>query len=386
LLSGCKTISGNTGRQVDREPNQQQDISGIPTAELHRHLEAGLSPETIAILGQKNRITQIKSSKGEILPVDPQDPDSIRTYYKNLIPGLTTPDGFMKFLASFAVPLSVIKSLEDLSEATRRQVLEQAAKGCLHLELRGSPYTYQSSIKDNPPYEEIIGAIRSGMGKAYDETEASASYIACFSRQKAGQFGKEVVDTVVKTNTADSPIGIDIAGVEPGFPPSKFKDILAPAIEAKVPMTIHAGEQSPPPNFKETPASFIREAIDLGAKRIGHGTSLISDMELMEYCRQNGIHIEACPESNQALGYMPIASHPLGKFLRYGLSASVSTDDPLMFNDNSVRELLKNNMEALKITPDDVAQMTRHAINAAFVSEKRREELTRKFNSLCPRK
>ncbi len=356
----------------------------IPTVELHRHFEAGMSPDTIATLAQRNNVTQAltRNSKTPIEGVDPQDTDSIREYYQGILAGFKSPDGFSKFLDSLGLPVAVMCSLEDLQYAAHQQILEQAKQGSLHTELRGSPYTYQENLRTPATLEEIMAAIRSGIRQAYGENGASGTYIACISRNKVDKYGDDVVKAILATHTSGYPMGFDIAGApENKFPPAMFENLVKPLREAKIPITIHAGEQSKPPDFPEAPSSFVKDAIDkLGAQRIGHGLSLIADPKLLASVRDRGVCVETCPASNEMMGYIPLSQHPLREFLDARLSVTLDTDDPLMLGVSSVRDIAVNHGEILRLTPDDLVQITRNGIAAAFVTPERRAELERKFD------
>lgn len=379
LLQACS-------RYLRSNEAQRNDIrmDNIPTVELHRHFEAGMSPETIATLAQRNNVTNILTRNGKepIKGVDPQDPESIRAYYRGILDGFKSPDGFSRFLDSFGLPVGVMRSLEDLQYTAHQQILDQARQGSIHTELRGSPYTYQENLKEPATFEEVMAAIRSGISQAYEEKGASGTYIACVSRNKVDKYGEDVVKAVLATHTPADPMGFDIAGGPEGkFPPAMFEKLVKPLHEAGIPITIHVGEQSKPPDFPETPPSFIKDAIDrLGAQRIGHGLSLIADPELWAYVKDRDVCIENCPISNDTLGYMPLDQHPLKRFLDAGLPVTLDTDDPLMFGVSSVRDIAVNNGQILRLTPEDLAQITRNGIAAAFVTSKRRAELEQKFD------
>jgi adenosine deaminase len=73
----------------------------IPTVELHRHFEAGIRPETIARLAARHGVTEARTRSGPVVPgIDPQDPDSIRRYYRTVAEGLASPEGFARFVDS----------------------------------------------------------------------------------------------------------------------------------------------------------------------------------------------------------------------------------------------------------------------------------------------
>lgn len=120
-----------------------------------------------------------------------------------------------------------------------------------------------------------------------------------------------------------------------------LKNFCSRVREAGIPITVHAGEQSAPPEFKEAPPSFVKDAVEkLGARRIGHGTSLIADPKLRDWIRERNVCIECCPVANDAMGYMPLEKHPMKEFLDAGLRVTANTDDPIPFNLSGVRDML----------------------------------------------
>lgn len=358
----------------------------VPTVELHRHFEAGLTPETIAHLAARNGVTQVHTRQGVPEPdVDPQDPASIRRYYGRVAAGFKGPGGFARFIDSFGLPLSVLCSLEDLEQAAFQQVVELARQGSLHVELRGSPFSYQERIA--APLPEIIEAIARGVERAFAEEGASGTYLAAFSRQKglgpvdgpaAGRQAPAVAAAAAAVHRPERPVGIDIAGFpEDAYPPRVFLEALAPAREAGVPLSVHCGEQGTAPSYADSPPELIVEAIQvLGARRIGHGTSLVASAEARAIVKAAGVGIECCPGSNLLMGFVPdLRLHPLRAFVEEGLLASIATDDPLMFGDFTVRELLARHGEILGL--DDAAcwRLAENGLRTAFVSDARRAAL-----------
>jgi len=84
-------------------PAGRADGRARPTVELHRHFEAGLRPDTIARLAQRHGVTEVRTRKGVVVPrADPQNPASIRQYYRGIAEGFGRPDGFSRFADSFA--------------------------------------------------------------------------------------------------------------------------------------------------------------------------------------------------------------------------------------------------------------------------------------------
>ncbi len=354
----------------------------MSTIELHRHFEAGIRPETIARLAARNGVTEVRTRAGAVVPgADPQDPESIRRYYASVAVGFGGPDGFPRFTDSFGLPLSVLRSLEDLEDAVVDQLVDCHGRGSLHTELRGSPFTYQERI--DAPVEDIAVALVRGADRAWAEREVSGTFILAFSRQKGvgppdappvQRQAAVVARLAAELHRSDRPVGLDIAGFpETAYPPRAFAEALAHAREAGVPLTVHAGEQGRPPDFADAPPALILEAVErLGARRIGHGTSLIASSDARQVLRERGVAVECCPISNAKMGFMTVADHPLRLLLREGLIVSLATDDPLMFGPFTVAETFDAIAGPLGLDEADLLTLTRNGVESAFVSDSRR--------------
>ncbi len=124
------------------------------------------------------------------------------------------------------------------------------------------------------------------------------------------------------------------------------------------------------------PPALVVEAVErLGARRIGHGTSLATSREARSLIRECGIGVECCPVSNARMEFTPLEQHPLPLFLGEGLAVSLATDDPLMFGDFSVEEAFNRMAGALGLGEDALLRLTRNGLDTAFVSDERRRIL-----------
>jgi adenosine deaminase len=67
--------------------------------------------------------------------------------------------------------------------------------------------------------------------------------------------------------------------------------------------TVHAGESGG--------ANQVTNAIDiLHAERIGHGYRIVSDVDVYNRVKKDGIHLECCPWSSLLTGSISLAEHP----------------------------------------------------------------------------
>ncbi len=242
--------------------------------------------------------------------------------------------------------------------------------------------------------EDIAVALVRGVDRAWAERAVSGTFILAFSRQK-GLAGPDapavqrqaavVARLAAALHRADRPVGLDIAGFpETTYPPRAFEEALAPAREAGVPLTVHAGEQGKPPGFAGAPPALILEAVDrLGATRIGHGTSLVASAEARRILRDRHVAVECCPVSNAKLEFIALPDHPLPLFLREGLLVSLSTDDPLMFGPFTVAKTFEAIAGPLGLGDADLLTLTRNGVESAFVTDARRAWLRERLSVDC---
>lgn len=82
-------------------------------------------------------------------------------------------------------------------------------------------------------------------------------------------------------------------------------------------------------------AHRVRESIEtLGATRIQHGVRAIEDAAVVALAAERGVTFDVCPLSNVKLCVTPsLAEHPLRRLAAAGVRCTISTDDPLVFNN-----------------------------------------------------
>ena len=86
-------------------------------------------------------------------------------------------------------------------------------------------------------------------------------------------------------------------------------------------------------------ASVLSAVIDLQADRIGHGVRSIEDPFVLALLRERGIPLEINPTSNVCLHvYRRAAEHPFPHLDRMGLTVTVNSDDPPLFNTTLEQE------------------------------------------------
>lgn len=263
--------------------------------DLHRHLDGSLRPATLA---------EFSAAAGRTVP-----PDLL------FFAGMGLADALKRFdftLDLLRTPAAVRRVAAEICE-------DAAHDGVADLEIRFGP---QLHLDDRARAEGTTEAAI--LDAVLDGAAGRAGILLC------GIYGEDpdVLERLVDlAATRPGVVGIDLAGGPHPAQRVRLKD-YAPAFRRAralgLGLTAHAGEGRPP--------SEIRDAVTvLGVSRIGHGTTLLDDPAVAALVREAGVTIEACITSNVQTGVIAAPTeHPLPRWLRQGIRATVCTDNTLL--------------------------------------------------------
>jgi aminodeoxyfutalosine deaminase len=143
---------------------------------------------------------------------------------------------------------------------------------------------------------------------------------------------------------------------------------------AGLPSAPHAGETV-------GPASVWGALRALGAERIGHGVRSIEDPALVRYLAETGVPLELNPTSNVRLGvYLSLADHPLRRLHEAGVTITVSSDDPPLFN-TTVTEEIQLLATAFGYDVAAIDEILLNSVRHAFLPEPSRRALEAEFRA-----
>lgn len=268
-----------------------------------------------------------------------------------------------EYLEKFDLPLLCLQTKEGLEQAAYELVRDAARDNVRYIEVRFAPML---STNEGLSCKEVIESVVCGLKKGEQEYGVYASAIVCAMRHHSLEQNVEML-RAARGFYGKGVCALDLAGDESAFPTSLFRDLFIQANEWGIPFTIHSGECGSVDN--------VREAIALGAKRLGHGIALEKSPELRRLCKEKGIGIEMCPTSNlQTKAVENLEYYPLKPFLEEGLLVSVHTDNRTVSGTTMAQEeaLVK---ESLQISEEMWVQCTKNAIQTAFTSEEIKQKL-----------
>lgn len=265
-----------------------------PLADLHRHLDGSLREETLR---------ELAAAAGVAVPAQ-----------LKFVAGM----GLAGALERFRVTVSVLQRAEALARVAAEMCEDAAQTGVTTLEIRFAP--------------QLHGDVEAAIDAALEGIAGRAGLILC------ALYGEspESVEALVRAGAKRSGVvGIDLAGGPATGQAFRLDDYAAPfrlAGELGLGRTVHAGEGRPP--------SEIRTAIvELGAERIGHGTTLLNDPAVLALVLERNVVIEACVTSNVHTGVIAgIGYHPLPRWLTRGVRACICTDNTLLSDVTAIEE------------------------------------------------
>jgi adenosine deaminase len=312
-------------------------MSAVAKAELHVHLEGTAPPELVQRIATRN---------GVALPERMLGADGRFRY-----------TDFLDFLRTYDMAASVIRTQEDYRDITYEYLCECARGGAIYVELTASPdHAAAVGLSD----EDHLEGIAQGIDDARRDTGIDARILITAVRE----FGAERAAGIA-AYAAERPhpyvVGFSMAGDEAGYPAGGFAEAFAIASGAGLGCTMHAGEWAGPPS--------VRAALELPITRIAHGVRAVEDPELVSELAARGTVLDCCPTSNVVLGVFPsYEEHPLPRLREAGVKLTLGSDDPPYFGA-TIKGEYEVCAERMGLSDDDLRDITRTAIDAAFCDE-----------------
>lgn len=321
----------------------------LPLIDLHRHLDGNVRLQTILDLGRKHNIR---------LPGDTIEALRPHVQVTGVMPDLVT------WLNKLHWMIAVLGDYDACRRIARENVEDAHAEGIDYVELRFSPYFMAGPNKLDPA--KVTEAVVAGIEEGRARTGLKVNLIGILSRTFGAEACRVELEALLTQRTHIT--ALDLAGDEKNFPAELFVEHFKRGRDAGWAVTVHAGEAGG--------AQSVWAALKLlGATRIGHGIRAIDDPKLLDHLARHRIGLEINLTSNVQTNTVPsFAAHPMKQFLQRGLLATINTDDPVV-SGIDLRHELEVAAPAAGLTPAEIAQARRNAVEIAFLSPQERAAL-----------
>ncbi len=328
------------------------DLASVAKTDIHRHLEGAMRLQTII---------DLYAEAGEPLPE--QTPEELAPRAQVRTP-MSSLDDVLQVLRLVQGSFRSYEAVERIAE----EAVEDLALDNVRLaELRFSPEFFFGPAELD--WDRAMDSVVAGVTRAAERHDVAVGLMAIFSRDFGIASGERTVAFALRHR--ERLVGFDIAGDEPPYPPTLYRELVAPLHEAGISLTAHYGENGPP--------EYPRDAIlELGVRRLAHGVSAALDPEVTALARDRGIAFDMCPTSNVLTNAVPsMAEHPALRLLREGNRVTLNSDDPGLFGIDLTHEY-RVAREELGFTDADLAQATRNGIEASFLPQGVKDDVRRR--------
>jgi adenosine deaminase len=304
-----------------------RDLTHLPKAHLHLHLEGGMRPATLAELAARDGVA---------------------------VPEIRGFGSFSAFAATYMAACDVLRTEADLVRLVDETLDDARDDGAAWVELAfHAPHHRHKFGRDERTLEIVLDALSAAAAR----TGVGAGLMVAADRTKSPAEAVEQARLACAYAHAGV-VSLGLANDEVVGPPEPFAEAFAIAGRAGLLSTPHAGELCGPES--------VRGALDaLGADRIQHGVRAVEDAELVTRLADEAICLDVCPTSNVSLGVVDaIEHHPLPALLAAGVRCSVNADDPLLFGPGLLAEY-ELCRSALGLDDRALAEVARCSIEAS---------------------
>lgn len=327
----------------------------LPKADLHLHLDGSLRPLTLLELAAEQSVglpvTDLESLLTEVFP----------PRYRSL----------PHYLEGFRWTTAVMRTPEAVERIARELAEDCLAAGVRYAEVRFAPSLCATR---HFPEVEVLAAAARGLAAVEDATRRAAAdhdhpasmlpfraaLIVCALRQEPAEHAQEAVSHALAARAAGLPVvGFDLAGPERGFPAGLHAEACTRARDGGLALTLHAGEDAGPES--------VKDALQRGAQRLGHGVRVLEDPGLAAELAAAGTPLEVCVTSNLQThpDWEHPVDHPLRELLDAGLAVTLNTDNTLVSRTDLTREALVA-VEAASLQAEELRAILRTSFDHAF--------------------
>ena len=321
----------------------------LPKTDLHVHLDGSVRIPTIIELAKE---------QGVKLPT--MDEEELR---KLIVCGDHT-TSLEDYLRGFHIVNEVLQQKDALSRAAYELAEDAAKENVRYMEVRYSPILHTNK---GLKLTEISQAVIDGLEKGERDFGIKCGVIICGIRNMDPQTSLKLAELAIAFKNKGV-IGFDLAGGEYNYPAKDHKEAFDLALRNNLNITIHAGEAYGPES--------IHQAIHYcGTHRIGHGTRLVEDGDLLNYVNDHRIPLEICIKSNfHTKAVADIQSHPIDFYIDYGLRVTINTDNRTI-SDTTVTDEYMLAINELGLDYSTVKYVILNGFKSAFVPYKERVRL-----------
>ena len=330
-------------------------LQSLPKTDLHCHLDGSLRVESVIDMARQHNVELPEMTPAKLK--------------KMLVMGKDC-RSLVDYLKAFDITLQVMQWEDCLERSAYELALDAHAENVVYLEVRYAPCLH---LREGLTLQQVNDAVLAGLKRAERETGIITGVIICGIRMMPPEESLRLAELAVEYK-GKGVVGFDLAGPEANFPAKHHREGYYLVLDNNINCTCHAGEAFGPES--------ISQALHYcGAHRIGHGTRLKENHDLLDYVNDHRIPLEICPTSNvQTCAVESMETHPLRFYYDYGLRVTINTDNRLISDTTVSKELLVA-CQTFNFSLNDVRNLIIHGVKSSFLGYHEKVKLLRRVIS-----
>lgn len=331
----------------------------FPKLDLHLHLDGSVLPETAWELAQ---------AQGVAMPAD------TLKGYQAYIRTAANCGSVNEYLKLFDLPLQIMQDAASITRITRELVELLCRQGLAYAEIRFAPQLHtRNGLTQRQAIEAVLAGRRQGLDACPGFTVGILACMMCVGPETVNWDANAETVEIAREYLGRGLVGLDLAGAEGIVPLRNFAPLFRRATELGIPFTCHAGDSQGP--------DTVRDALDFGARRIGHGHHIYDNPALCRRAIREGVTLEVCPTSNIQCRTQPsYQAHPAKQLLDMGVRVTINTDN-MVLAGVSLEDEYDHCLREMGFTRQDLIRMNQNAVRAAFLPEERKQELLARLDA-----
>jgi adenosine deaminase len=327
-------------------------LHALPKTDLHVHLDGSLRPATLLELAREQRVKL-----------------SVRTVadLKRFLARLTRGVSLPTYLKAFDLTLSVLQEEWALERVAFELAEDAHRENARYIEVRYCPALHTRRRLAMP---RIVDAVNRGLDHARVRYGIMTGTILCGIRHLSPRLSLELADLAV-AYLGRGVVGFDLAGAERDYPAKAHRKAFDRVLRSNVNVTVHAGEAFGPESIRQA-------LLYCGAHRIGHGTRLREDPQILNYVNDHRIPLEMCLTSNvQTRAVSSLRTHPFREYLDFGIRVTLNTDNRLV-SSTTLTDELDRAVRTFDLEPFEVQQVLINGFKSSFLPFRQKGDLLRR--------
>ncbi len=329
----------------------------FPKIDLHLHLDGSFRPETVwELVNEQNVPMPVGTLENYIAWMDEHAHSG----------------SVNEFLEMFAAPLQVMQDEKSIIRITKELVEDIAKQGLVYAEIRFAPQLHTNKgLSQRQAIEAVLEGARIGME---ENPSIKIGIICCMMCQGAETVNWDAnmeTATIVHEYLDKGVVCLDLAGAEGFVPLSNFALLFQVAKDLGTPLICHAGDSQD--------WVTVKDAIEMGARRIGHGHHVYENPELSRYCADHEIALEICPTSNiQCQTRKTFELHPAYNLYMLGVPVTINTDNMTM-SDTTLDDEYDHCLKEMGFSYEDLILMNINSAKYSFMSKEDKERILKEL-------